>query len=217
MFSYFGSKSKIINYYQSPKYKTIVEPFAGSAKYSLKYWNNDVILIEKNIDIYNIWKYLQSCSKKDILSLPNTEPGGAAVDTGFKPSNDLIFLNSCRGNASIYKCKKYGKFNSWNKVKIKISDELEHIKHWMIYNENYDKIPSNFEATWFIDPPYQKLGYRYASKFNDYESLKNWIYTLNGQVIVCENSDSNWFPNMKPLKQMQGLKHSKTELVWYNH
>ena len=31
MFSYYGSKSKIVDYYPPPKHKKIIEPFAGSA------------------------------------------------------------------------------------------------------------------------------------------------------------------------------------------
>lgn len=37
MFSYYGSKSKIVDLYQPPKFDKIIEPFAGSARYSLKY------------------------------------------------------------------------------------------------------------------------------------------------------------------------------------
>ncbi len=47
MFSYYGSKSKIIKYYSTPKHDTIIEPFAGSAQYSFHYWDKQVILIEK--------------------------------------------------------------------------------------------------------------------------------------------------------------------------
>jgi site-specific DNA-adenine methylase len=33
MFSYYGSKSKIIDHYPAPKFNKIIEPFAGSARY----------------------------------------------------------------------------------------------------------------------------------------------------------------------------------------
>lgn len=48
MFSYYGSKSKIIRYYSEPKHDIIIEPFAGSAQYAFKYWDKQVTLIEKN-------------------------------------------------------------------------------------------------------------------------------------------------------------------------
>ena len=35
MFYYYGRKKQIIRHYPSPNYDTIIEPFAGSAAYSL--------------------------------------------------------------------------------------------------------------------------------------------------------------------------------------
>jgi hypothetical protein len=70
MFSYYGSKSNIVKLYPKPKFPSIVEPFAGSGKYSLRYFDNDVLLIDKYEVIINIWKWLQKCSPSDILKLP---------------------------------------------------------------------------------------------------------------------------------------------------
>ena len=75
MFSYYGSKSKIVDYYPPPKHKRIIESFAGSARYSLKYWQNDVLLVDKYPVIIGIWKWLQQCSKDDILKLPILKAG----------------------------------------------------------------------------------------------------------------------------------------------
>ncbi len=47
MFSYYGSKSKVVDLYPSPKFGKIIEPFAGSARYSLKYFDRDVLLVDK--------------------------------------------------------------------------------------------------------------------------------------------------------------------------
>jgi len=44
MFSYYGSKSKIVDCYPAPRYDKIIEPFAGSARYSLKWWNREYAL-----------------------------------------------------------------------------------------------------------------------------------------------------------------------------
>jgi len=70
MFSYYGSKSKIVDYYPPPKHKRIIEPFAGSARYSLKYWQNDVLLVDKYPVIIEVWNYLKNASVNDILKLP---------------------------------------------------------------------------------------------------------------------------------------------------
>jgi site-specific DNA-adenine methylase len=75
MFSYYGSKSKIVDYYPPPKHKRIIEPFAGSARYSLKYWQNDVLLVDKYPVIVEVWNYLKNASEADILKLPRLERG----------------------------------------------------------------------------------------------------------------------------------------------
>ena len=66
MFSYYGRKSKIVDYYPPPKHKRIIEPFAGSARYSLKYWQNDVLLVDKYDVIIKIWNRLKTCNKNKI-------------------------------------------------------------------------------------------------------------------------------------------------------
>ena len=75
MFSYYGSKSKIVDLYPPPKHKKIIEPFCGSARYSLKYWQNDVLIMDKSENLINVWKWLQQCSKNDILKLPKLTTG----------------------------------------------------------------------------------------------------------------------------------------------
>jgi site-specific DNA-adenine methylase len=63
MFNYYGSKSKIVDYYPPPKFDKLIEPFAGSARYSLKWWNKQVTICDLNEDVIDVWKWLQSCSK----------------------------------------------------------------------------------------------------------------------------------------------------------
>ncbi len=50
-----------MNLYPPPKFDKIIEPFAGSARYSLKYWQKDVTLIDKYEVIVRTWKWLQQC------------------------------------------------------------------------------------------------------------------------------------------------------------
>ena len=70
MWSYYGSKANVVDLYPKPKHGKVIEPFAGSARYSLKYFENDVLLVDKYEVIVKIWKYLQQASEKDILGLP---------------------------------------------------------------------------------------------------------------------------------------------------
>lgn len=223
MFSYYGSKSKIANYYPPPKYKKIIEPFAGSARYSLKYWDNEVLLIEKNEMIYKIWKYLQLASEKDILSLPETYTGLDLRTLNIsKEEMMLIYMCSTGGGGGSglgYKITaKYDSgFNSWNKDKKRISKELFKIRHWKIENKDYNDTENN-EQTWFIDPPYQFGGHKYtlSNKLLNFNQLSEWCMSRNGQVIVCENTKADWLP-FKPMTEMRGIKFKTTEAIWSNH
>lgn len=74
-FSYFGAKYRNAKLYPEPLHGgVIIEPFAGSAGYSVRHLQNghqNVILCEKNPTIANIWKYLIQVSPERILSLPD--------------------------------------------------------------------------------------------------------------------------------------------------
>ncbi len=214
MFSYFGSKSKIVRYYPAPKFDTIIEPFAGSARYSLfgDNWKKKVILTELNSKVYAIWKYLQTSSPKDILSLPSVKLQQDLRELRFPcaAARDLVFACCSRGSPTFG--NKTGKFNSWWKDRIRISKEIWKIKHWDIRCDSYETL-DNIEATWFVDPPCQKLGYRYPKHDINYASLLAWCKSRKGQTIVAENEDSNWLPNPTIVKMMRGVKHSKQEIM----
>jgi len=66
MFSYYGSKSRIVDVYPPPKFDKVIEPFAGSARYALKYWQKEVLLVDKYDVITDIWTYLINATEKDI-------------------------------------------------------------------------------------------------------------------------------------------------------
>lgn len=60
MFYYYGRKKKIGKYYPKPSHDIIIEPFAGSATYCLRddNWKKDIILVEKDKGVYDIWDWL---------------------------------------------------------------------------------------------------------------------------------------------------------------
>jgi len=73
MFYYYGRKKRLAKYYPSPQYDTIIEPFAGSAAYSLHgdYWRKQIILIERDECVDLIWKWLiEQATSQDIEKLP---------------------------------------------------------------------------------------------------------------------------------------------------
>ena len=217
MFSYYGSKSKIVDYYPPPKHKRIIEPFAGSARYSLKYWQNDVLLVDKYPVIVEVWNYLKNASEADIKGLPKLDTGQTIDDydlsdierkfMGFMVQDGTTGM---RRTASYFAVKRMDeKFDF-------IIKNLHKIKHWEIKLGSYDEL-ENIEATWFIDPPYEFGGHEYkcSNKNIDFNKLAEWCKERNGQAIVCENTKATWLP-FKPMKEMQGTMFKTTEAIWSN-
>lgn len=216
MFSYYGSKSKIINYYPAPKKDTIIEPFCGSARYSLKYWEKDIILCDKYQRLIDIWLYLQTASAKDIKSLPVLSKGQNLNDFKFMcpEEKDLMgFMIQAGVNSPRLTCTEAGVRNQ-KTAKKNILNNLHKIKHWSIKCCDYADI-ENINATWFVDPPYQNGGKYYIHKSINYNDLKDWCLTRRGDVIVCENTKADWI-ELKPLKKIQGMAQTNTtEAIYY--
>lgn len=216
MFSYYGSKSKIIDYYPKPQFDRIIEPFAGSARYSLKYFEKDVLLVDKFDIIVNIWKYLQECSPNDILSLPSLKQGDKICRTDFDCMAQayLFGFMITQGTATpMLTVSKFGAERLESNKKF-IANNLFKIKHWQIELGDYATIP-NQKATWFIDPPYQKKGYKYRHNKVDFEHLANYSTTRKGQVIVCEQEGASWL-NFNRLVSFRGSAITSTEVIFTN-
>jgi hypothetical protein len=210
-----------VHLYPRPKCHKIIEPFAGSARYSLMYFENDVLLVDKYEVIARIWKWLQSCSPKDILSLPRFKQGdninsfnydceeqrflvGFLVGFGFtEPRKTATPRLRNRPNAMEYTINR-------------IAGQLYKIRHWDIRHGSYEEI-ENQKATWFIDPPYQHGGhaYKHSNKKIDYAHLGPWCNSREGQIIVCENTRANWLP-FRPMVTQNVLTGKNHEAIYSN-
>lgn len=223
MFSYYGSKSKIVHLYPSPKHGKIIEPFAGSARYALKYFDREVLLVDKYEVIVKIWKWLQQCSKEDITGLPHflKETDRVSAYNLCEEANLLMgFLVAKASQAPRDKPTSRATTSRPNNINHQlkfIASNLFKIKHWEIRLGSYAEI-KNEEATWFIDPPYQVGGYVYVknNKNWNYAELAEWCKSREGQVIVCENTKADWLP-FSPMKELQGSIHGTTEAIWSNN
>jgi site-specific DNA-adenine methylase len=220
MFSYYGSKSKVVHLYPKPKHDKIIEPFAGSARYSLKYFDRDVLLVDKYEVIVKIWKWLQKCTAGDIKQLPDLGYGDDIRKFTFDcdEARDLMRFMIGGGLAHpqwIVSPQGFGAGVASQKKKI--INNLHKIKHWTIQCGDYRDIP-NTPATWFIDPPYQFGGHKYVHNNKDfcYSHLAEWCTSRNGQIIVCENTKANWLL-FYPMRSMNGANTKTTEAIWSNH
>lgn len=218
MWSYYGTKLRLAPKYPHPKFQTLIEPFAGAAQYSLLHWDREVILVDKYPVIIRVWEWLQSCSPKDITSLPEIEAGTKVSDyswdcdearwlIGFiiaagvaTPRNSPSpWRTTLRPHAQEYKKKE-------------VADSLYKIKHWKFILGDYTCL-ENREATWFIDPPYQTGGSQYKHSSIDYKHLAEWSKSRKGQVLVCENDKADWM-DFQFLSDLHGVKHHTKEVLW---
>jgi site-specific DNA-adenine methylase len=220
MFSYYGSKSKVVEFYPSPIYDRIIEPFAGSARYSLRFFEKDITLVDKYRVIVDVWKWLQQCSVNDILSLPVLKLG-EKIDDYNLTREEMLFLGYIIGVGRACPAKTASPFATGSNMGIKghlkkCADQLYKIRHWNIIHGDY-RCLKNKKATWFVDPPYQYGGHKYKFGNNkiNFNELSKWCRTREGQVIVCENTKANWM-DFKPMSKMKGCQSETTEAIWSN-
>lgn len=215
MFSYYGSKSKVVDLYPRPKHGKIIEPFAGSARYALRYFDREVLLVDKYPVIVDLWNYLKQASERDILSLPEPEKGEDLRSYSLSDGERyLLGFLANRGNYS--PCNLVNNFSDIGRDKRRIARGLYKIRHWEIRLGDYQSI-ENEVATWFIDPPYTAAGknYVYGSEALDYSHLAEWSLSRMGQVIVCENLGADWLP-FYSLRPLRGINGKNVEAIWSN-
>lgn len=215
MFYYYGRKKQIAKYYPAPNCGTIIEPFAGAAAYSLykTNWKRDVILIEKDPKVAQIWDWLINYATiEEIKKLPD-------LTVGQKSSEFLHIIHAATKMAFAFKTIKVTPVleRNWEISKRVMADNLHKVKHWKIINNDYSSAP-NIEATWFIDPPYKGdggMGYKYSSKQLDYIKLAEWALTRKGEVVFCEGKEGDYLP-FQPLVELKGVAgKSSKEVLFY--
>lgn len=233
-FTFYGGKWRAAPRYPKPKHNIIIEPFAGSAGYSMRYPDRTILLIDKDIVIAQTWEYLIGACKERVLSLPDIEIGQKVGDLNVLDQEKYLIGWWCGGGDTRPRqtlsqwMRRTGTWTTgrgpiaWGeKIRERIANQVEHIRHWSVIRGSYDTISSDIEATWFIDPPYQGAGkhYRCGSTDIDYGRLAEWCLSLKGQIIVCENVGADWLPfepyiNIKASESKHGGKVSKEALFY---
>ena len=214
MFSYYGSKSKVVDLYPSPKFGKIIEPFAGSARYSLKYFDRDVLLVDKWDVIVKIWHYLQQATPADIMGLPEPKYK-ESIESFNLAEGERLLMGFLVARGVAHPQKIVQQFSDIAQAKKQIASQLFKIKHWKIMQGSYSDI-ENTQATWFIDPPYQFGGDHYHENGIDFKHLATWAQAREGHVIVCENTKANWLP-FYPMRELSGAYTKTTEAIWSNY
>lgn len=223
LFKYFGSKWKISAHYPKPICDTIIEPFAGSACYSLRHHEREVILIEKNKRIADLWKWLVTAPSEIIASLPSFEGEQGlnlfdwAEQEGYpKEAAELVIRWQRVGTNDCPTISKWnGTSGQWDlKTRDLIAETVQKIKHWHAFHDDYSLATPCSEATLFVDPPYQGQSFKVYrnSEGLDYNTLGTYCQDAAWeQVIVCENTDADWLPfkHFKTIKTGRTGHHGK--------
>lgn len=227
MFYFYGGKRRLARFYPPPEHSVVVEPFAGSAAYSVHYLVSrkgkrvieQAILIDKDPRVCAIWERLLAMEPEDLLTHPIPEAGDR--------TSDFLFMTSACSN----RIARTTEMTVTTRMPVvlrrmfkQIAAVLPHVKGRVeIINGDYADAP-DIEATWFIDPPYhvtgrpQSRGMGYAEGCNsfalDYDMLAAWCQGRRGQTIVCEQQGAVWLPfqHLRPARNSIG--NQTTEVVW---
>jgi len=202
-FSYYGAKWTSAKHYGAPRRALVIEPFAGSACYSLYWGAENVRLYDLSPDICDLWDFLIHASDADIAAIPDTFehqdeflslPRGPRLLCGFWVSKGRAETSGVlspwyfqyRGATD---CRVWGPA-----VKRRIIAQKPFLAGWSIDCLSYDDVPVE-DAHWHIDPPYSgAAGRRYPHSAVDFDALGAWCRTLPGAVDVCENVGADWLP-----------------------
>jgi hypothetical protein len=228
MFYYYGAKRSLARYYDPPAFPVIVEPFAGSASYSLFHLSSVelVVLVEKDPRVADLWRRLLAMTPDEVLSLPIPRVGDI--------TDDFLYMTVATSNG-VARSKR---MTITPRMPREIGRQLGQIARILpaakekvyLIEGDYSRAP-DIEATWFIDPPYQMTrsdsstanpqGMGYAKGCSSTEldfddRLGEWVTGRWGQIIVCEQAGADWLP-FRPLASVgDSLGRKRPEVVWTN-
>jgi hypothetical protein len=225
-FCFYGGKWRAAPKYPAPLFDTVIEPFAGAAGYATRHFNKRVILIEKDPVIASLWRYLVKVSPEEIRALP-LEVTTTADDLNVCPeARSLIGFWLNKGSATPKrrpsKWMREGTHSAsfWGAtIRERIATQVEAVRHWNVIEGSYESAP-DVNATWFIDPPYQRQGqyYRCSATEIDFDALGAWCQGRRGRVLVCEQAGATWLP-FQPFAVIKAneSRHGKkrcSEVLW---
>jgi hypothetical protein len=201
-FSYYGGKWKLAERYGPPQRDHVVEPFAGSAGYSVYWEPKKVTLIERNPVVYGVWKYLQAASPRELMRLPSNIsdveelPGSVCQEAksliGFWFDAGPVKPAVRRSN---WARQPMQASHFWSEtIKLRLAHQVDRIRHWKIIEGSWEQAP-DIRAHWHVDPPYNNAaGSLYRHNGVDHAALARWCKTRPGFVQVCENEGATWLP-----------------------
>lgn len=154
LFKWFGSKWQAAKYYPEPG-DYIIEPFAGSAGYSLRYPRRFVTIAESDPHIYQLWKWLiEEATESKIKEIPVGLPVGTDIRSLGLSQGQQLLLKSWQRTNNVGNCwtiSPWGdKPGQWTlNTRARVSAEFGEVKHWKIGKNGLSLMSS---------PPAQAIG-----------------------------------------------------------
>lgn len=222
LWPYYGSKWRDARRYGAPG-DLVIEPFAGSAGYSVWFSPPRVMLFDTDPYVVGVWRYLIGATPQEVLALPDLEPGQSVDDLAVpQEARWLIGYWLNRGSAQPKKTQTaYSRRTErqqlvWSqKARERIAAEMGGVRHWTITEGDFRLAPAVRDATYFVDPPYGDKGRYYRHNAVDLTALGEWCRSLPGRVIACEQVGATWLP-FRPLASIKSSKGRSHEAIWTN-
>jgi hypothetical protein len=220
LFPFYGSKWRDSRRYPAPG-DFVIEPFAGSAGYSLWHEPARVLLYDIDPIVVGVWSYLIAASPRELLALPDLEPGQSTDDLDVpQEARWLIGFWLNRGSAQPKKTQTaYSRRTDraqlvWSqRARDRLAAEVHRVRHWRVEQASYEQAPMRSDATYFVDPPYVEKGRHYRCNHVDHAALGAWVRTLPGQAIACENVGADWLP-FESLASIKSTRGRSEEAVY---
>jgi site-specific DNA-adenine methylase len=210
-FPYFGRKSKIAGQYPAPLPGVpVIEPFAGSMAYTLHWRPERALGFERDARVADLWHRLSLLD-----AVPNPPVKGSSTD-------DLLVKLCSYSEHSLTSGKMTvtsRMLRDWESIHRRALADGPYMRENVLYSQGDYRDAGDVEATWFIDPPYQKAnrrGYRYGAAHLDYGELASWCLARKGLVIVCEQEGADWLPFQR-FTDLVSHRGSRTVEVWWTN
>ena len=161
LFKWFGSKWLSSRLLPPPEYDQIVEPFAGSAGYSLRYHAHEVTIAERDPHLFELWVWLiKKATERAIREIPIGVKEGTDIRKLGLSKGQALLLKTWQRTNNVGDCwtiSPWGnKPGQWTaNTRSRVASEFHCIRHWTVRDDAFSILAPRVEATWLIDPPYQ--------------------------------------------------------------
>lgn len=237
VFPYYGAKWRSAREYPTPRFRQVIEPFAGGGGYSLHALAHGAIdtalLIDRSPHVVAAWHALLRHTTAELMDLPGdvshveTLPEWAQALVGFWLNPASAVPKRTRSSRCNPDAAHYFAGSVWSpKTRDRIARERDMIAHAVRcglgeWRDVFGRIShAHRRYTVFVDPPYStKAGSYYPGApwdASEYAALAGACIEagrLGHHVLVCGQVAETWAPFV-PLHRYHGSTRDTLEGLW---